>query len=156
MRTLRTRLEQARHRTGMGWEVLERDYVLSWILAGISRHGQLRETLVFKGGTALKKCYFGDYRFSEDLDFSGLAGVPVGGDMEAAIDNVCRTATQLRANTLRCGLCGSGTPNGTLTRPARKHLPSGHNCPGSGRRRRGHWWKWLSMNPFSGLRPAER
>jgi hypothetical protein len=25
---------------------------------------------VFKGGTALKRCYFGDYRFSEDLDFS--------------------------------------------------------------------------------------
>lgn len=95
MRPLRTRLEQARHRTGMGWEVLERDYVLSWILAGISRHGQLRETLVFKGGTALKKCYFGDYRFSEDLDFSGLAGVPVGGDMEAAIDSVCRTASEL-------------------------------------------------------------
>jgi len=79
----------------MGWEVLERDYILSWILAGISRHGPLRETLVFKGGTALKKCYFGDYRFSEDLDFSGLAGVPVGGGMETAIDSVCRTATEL-------------------------------------------------------------
>jgi len=25
---------------------------------------------VFKGGTALKKCYFSDYRFSEDLDFT--------------------------------------------------------------------------------------
>ncbi len=30
----------------------------------------LREPLVFKGGTALKRCYFGDYRFSEDLDFT--------------------------------------------------------------------------------------
>jgi predicted nucleotidyltransferase component of viral defense system len=95
MRPLRTRLEQARQRTGTGWEVLERDYVLSWILAGISHHGQLRETLVFKGGTALKKCYFGDYRFSEDLDFSALAGVPVGGDMEAAIESVCQTAAGL-------------------------------------------------------------
>jgi len=26
--------------------------------------------LLFKGGTALKKCYFADYRFSEDLDFT--------------------------------------------------------------------------------------
>ncbi len=26
--------------------------------------------LAFKGGTALKRCYFGDYRFSEDLDFT--------------------------------------------------------------------------------------
>ncbi|MCX5643278.1 MAG: nucleotidyl transferase AbiEii/AbiGii toxin family protein [Phycisphaerae bacterium] len=95
MKLLRTRLEQARQRTGLGWDVLERDYVLSWILAGISRQEHLRETLVFKGGTALKKCYFGDYRFSEDLDFSGLAGVPTGGDMETAIEGVCRTAMEL-------------------------------------------------------------
>ena len=26
--------------------------------------------MAFKGGTALKRCYFGDYRFSEDLDFT--------------------------------------------------------------------------------------
>ncbi|CAN5145726.1 hypothetical protein BH20BAC1_BH20BAC1_03460 [soil metagenome] len=25
---------------------------------------------VFKGGTCLRKCYFPDYRFSEDLDFT--------------------------------------------------------------------------------------
>jgi predicted nucleotidyltransferase component of viral defense system len=30
----------------------------------------LRKLLAFKGGTALKRCYFGGYRFSEDLDFS--------------------------------------------------------------------------------------
>ena len=49
--------------------VLERDYCLSWFLVGLSRSG-LRDRLAFKGGTALKKCYFGDYRFSEDLDFT--------------------------------------------------------------------------------------
>jgi len=49
--------------------VLERDYCLSWFLVGLSR-SPLRERLVFKGGTALKKCYFPDYRFSEDLDFT--------------------------------------------------------------------------------------
>ena len=27
---------------------------------------------MFKGGTVLKKAYFGDYRFSEDLDFTLL------------------------------------------------------------------------------------
>jgi predicted nucleotidyltransferase component of viral defense system len=95
MKPLRTRLEEERWRTGVPWDVLERDYVLSWILAGISRHEHLSETLVFKGGTALKKCYFGDYRFSEDLDFSGLAGVPTGSDMETAIGSVCHTATEL-------------------------------------------------------------
>ncbi len=49
--------------------VLERDYCLAWFLVGLSRT-PLREALVFKGGTALKRCYFGDYRFSEDLDFT--------------------------------------------------------------------------------------
>lgn len=49
--------------------VLERDYCLAWFLAGLSRYG-LRDMLAFKGGTAIKRCYFGDYRFSEDLDFT--------------------------------------------------------------------------------------
>lgn len=56
-----------------GWRIpetiLERDYCLSWFLVGLSR-SLLRDRLAFKGGTALKKCYFGDYRFSEDLDFT--------------------------------------------------------------------------------------
>jgi uncharacterized protein len=52
--------------------VLERDYCLAWFLVGLSRT-RLCNQLVFKGGTALKRCYFADYRFSEDLDFS-LAG----------------------------------------------------------------------------------
>ncbi|MFQ5670993.1 MAG: nucleotidyl transferase AbiEii/AbiGii toxin family protein [Acidobacteriota bacterium] len=55
----------------------------------------LRETLVFKGGTALKKCYFGDYRFSEDLDFSGLEGVPTGETMERAVREACSAASKL-------------------------------------------------------------
>jgi len=50
-------------------EVLERDYCLAWFLAALAQ-SDLRATLGFKGGTALKRCYFGDYRFSEDLDFT--------------------------------------------------------------------------------------
>ena len=49
--------------------VLERDYCLAWFLAGLSQ-SKLRDLLIFKGGTALKRCHFGDYRFSEDLDFT--------------------------------------------------------------------------------------
>jgi uncharacterized protein len=85
MKPLRLRLEEARKRLGIPWDVLERDYLISWILAGISRIDALRETLVFKGGTALKKCYFGDYRFSEDLDFSSLGKAPTGAEMERAM-----------------------------------------------------------------------
>jgi hypothetical protein len=50
--------------------VVEKDYVLGWILAGIDAHEELAESWVFKGGTCLKKCYFETYRFSEDLDFT--------------------------------------------------------------------------------------
>ena len=56
--------------------VLERDYCLSWFLAGLSR-SPLRSRLFFKGGTALKKCYFPDYRFSEDLDFTLVEEAPL-------------------------------------------------------------------------------
>jgi len=49
---------------------IEKDYMLSWILKGISQHKELSVFLVFKGGTVLKKFYFEDYRISEDLDFT--------------------------------------------------------------------------------------
>ena len=50
--------------------VVEKDYVLGWLLAGINAHPELVDAWVFKGGTCLKKCYFETYRFSEDLDFT--------------------------------------------------------------------------------------
>ena len=95
MRPLRTRLLEARGRLGIPWEVLERDYLLSWVLAGISEVPVLQDTLVFKGGTALRKCYFGDYRFSEDLDFSALEEVPSGVEMERLVNEACEVAVQL-------------------------------------------------------------
>lgn len=57
---------------GLRAEVVEKDYVLGWLLAGIANHAELRDAWIFKGGTCLKKCYFETYRFSEDLDFSLL------------------------------------------------------------------------------------
>ena len=62
-------LEFARE-VGLDPNVVEKDYVLGWMLAGISRHPRTRDTWMFKGGTCLKKCYFETYRFSEDLDFT--------------------------------------------------------------------------------------
>ncbi len=92
MKPLRTQLEQARKRLGIPWDIIERDYLLSWILAGIGQTASLRDTLVFKGGTALKKCWFGDYRFSEDLHCSGTKEVPSGTAMEDAIRQACQEA----------------------------------------------------------------
>ena len=57
-------------------EVIEKDYVLGWLLGGIAADPVLRDQWVFKGGTALRKCYFETYRFSEDLDFTVRPGGP--------------------------------------------------------------------------------
>lgn len=56
--------------------VIEKDYVLGWLLAGIANEPQLAGTWVFKGGTCLRKCYYETYRFSEDLDFTVIDGGP--------------------------------------------------------------------------------
>ncbi|MBK9304219.1 MAG: hypothetical protein IPM94_10115 [bacterium] len=94
MKALRTRLLEARHQTGRPWEAIERDYLLSWILAGIGRVAPLRESLVFKGGTALKKCYFGSTGF-RGSGFFGPGWLPdrrgVGDGDQAA----CEAATGL-------------------------------------------------------------
>ena len=50
--------------------IVEKDYVLGWMLAGIYQNKTLFDNWVFKGGTCLKKCYFESYRMSEDLDFT--------------------------------------------------------------------------------------
>ena len=49
--------------------LIEKDYCLTWFLIGLSK-SSLKGVLVFKGGTCLRRCYFRDYRFSEDLDFT--------------------------------------------------------------------------------------
>jgi predicted nucleotidyltransferase component of viral defense system len=59
---------------GLREDIIEKDYVLSWLLFGIGKNDRLKEKWVFKGGTCLKKCYFETYRFSEDLDFTVIEG----------------------------------------------------------------------------------
>lgn len=48
---------------------VEKDYSITNILSVISCFSKL-EKMVFKGGTALKKIHFADFRFSEDIDFT--------------------------------------------------------------------------------------
>ncbi len=58
-------LEKARERN-LTLGMIEKDYVLGWLLFGISGINDL----TFKGGTALSKIYFPRiWRLSEDLDF---------------------------------------------------------------------------------------
>lgn len=56
-------------RYGVFAETIQRDYSATVLLSVISEFSKISE-MVFKGGTALKKIYFPDARFSEDLDFT--------------------------------------------------------------------------------------
>lgn len=62
---------------GLRDDVVEKDYVLGWLLWGIGASESLGDSWVFKGGTCLKKCYIETYRFSEDLDFTVLPAGPI-------------------------------------------------------------------------------
>jgi predicted nucleotidyltransferase component of viral defense system len=99
LKPLRKRLEEARSTAGLPWEIIERDYILSWVLAGIGANENIHKGLVFKGGTALKKCYFGEYRFSEDLDFTAKEIVPREDELEKEILQVCEIATEFAQKT---------------------------------------------------------
>lgn len=95
MKPLRTRLLESQKSLNLPWEVLERDYLLSWILAAIAEVDELKETLVFKGGTCLKKCYFKNYRFSEDLDFTAIGQLPSGKLLHELMQKMCANAIKL-------------------------------------------------------------
>lgn len=62
---------------GVPFWVVEKDYALSYLLAAVSETEELGEGLVLKGGTALRKMYFKDYRFSEDIDYSTRTVGPI-------------------------------------------------------------------------------
>jgi uncharacterized protein len=88
-------------------QTIERDYVLAHLCADIGTVGDAR--LVFKGGTLLRLCYFADYRYSADLDFSaidGLSGDDAVAFVAAAVD-ICRERLELALLEIVVG--GGGT-----------------------------------------------
>lgn len=97
MKPLRLRIRDAAQRQGIPQDVIEKDYALSYILAGIYSQPAIKEALVFKGGTALKKLYFGEYRFSEDLDFSARES-PTGERLENLLHEAVEEARQLMSD----------------------------------------------------------
>lgn len=50
--------------------IVEKDYVLSKTLMGLAQIDLFNHNLLFKGATALKRCYYPDWRFSEDIDLT--------------------------------------------------------------------------------------
>ena len=80
---------------GLRHGVVEKDYVLGWLLWGIGRHPVLGQTWIFKGGTCLKKCYIETYRFSEDLDFTIAEGGPIDPhDVRPMMDEVLEAVAE--------------------------------------------------------------
>ncbi|NQY11768.1 MAG: nucleotidyl transferase AbiEii/AbiGii toxin family protein [Flavobacteriales bacterium] len=55
---------------GVRPQQIEKDYVVSWLLWGIAQNDLLKQNLIFKGGTCIKKIHIEDYRYSEDMDFT--------------------------------------------------------------------------------------
>ncbi|MBM3120442.1 MAG: nucleotidyl transferase AbiEii/AbiGii toxin family protein, partial [Chloroflexi bacterium] len=66
----RSDLQRLAKRQKVALGTLEKDYVLTEVLKALSLVPPLNELLVFKGGTALRKIYFGHWRYSEHLDFT--------------------------------------------------------------------------------------
>ncbi len=69
----RAHITRLASKQGVPSKTVERDYVLAHIVAAVAVQGE-NSKLVFKGGTALRLCYFDDYRYSADLDFSVADG----------------------------------------------------------------------------------
>jgi predicted nucleotidyltransferase component of viral defense system len=83
-------LNRARE-TGVRLDIVEKDYAITYLLAAISQTPGLGDATVLKGGTALRKIYYPDYRFSEDLDYSTRDHRPVNDNdlrMGAAIQRM--------------------------------------------------------------------
>lgn len=68
-------------------QMIERDYVLTWLLGAIAPPHQTPR-LIAKGGTALKRLYFADWRYSEDLDFTAAETIPPA-TLQALLDAAC-------------------------------------------------------------------
>jgi predicted nucleotidyltransferase component of viral defense system len=63
-------IEYTAQKTGFQTFQIEKDYYCSLILKSLYENHDLKNILIFKGGTLLSKCYFNFFRMSEDLDFS--------------------------------------------------------------------------------------
>ncbi len=81
---------------GLAAGVLEKDYALTWLLSGIYHEdSKLRDVLIFKGGTAIRKAYFPTWRLSEDLD----AFKSMEAKREAEVQALRKEIEQLKAKS---------------------------------------------------------
>jgi len=60
--------EQAANRQGIKPAIMEKDFWVCWVLRKLFTDSELKDHLIFKGGTSLSKVYGLIERFSEDID----------------------------------------------------------------------------------------
>lgn len=69
------------------WQTLamvEQDLIISRVLVELYNNQQVKESLVFRGGTALNKLYLKPAsRYSEDIDFVQISSEPIGKTIDA-------------------------------------------------------------------------
>ncbi len=70
---LKREIEKIAEQKRVAKTTIDKDWVLGHFIDAIFSVPECRENLVFKGGTCLKKCYFYNYRFSEELDFTSIS-----------------------------------------------------------------------------------
>ncbi len=88
-------LKATARRLAIPYETILKDYAIGHLLSAIAHEPRVAGSLVMKGGTALRKLYFGDYRFSEDLDFSAD-----GGPRERALEEAVRSVASRAQDSL--------------------------------------------------------
>ncbi|NJF25167.1 nucleotidyl transferase AbiEii/AbiGii toxin family protein [Thermococcus sp. Bubb.Bath] len=64
-------LKAIARKRGVPESTVERDYAQNWLLFGLSKTSL---KMALKGGTGIRKVYIGNYRFSDDLDFTLMEG----------------------------------------------------------------------------------
>lgn len=67
---LKKEIEQKAEAQDVPKSTIDKDWALGHFIDAIYSIEECKEHLVFKGGTCLRKCYYPEYRFSEDLDFT--------------------------------------------------------------------------------------
>ena len=86
--------------------------LLPGLVSSWAEPDRVRELLIFKGGTALKLCHFGDYRFSEDLDFT-LARAAEFREIREGLEEILWTVRTLGGG--RCSVICSPQRSGAKT-----------------------------------------
>ena len=77
---------------GINTSNVQRDYIFSWILAGLYRQSNLANQLLLKGGNLYRKAYYPTTRFSNDLDFTTETGLDPTNIMRE-LNGVCEYIT---------------------------------------------------------------